>query len=201
MLDALEKMTVTQQQQFQDTANKLLQSTFLSRDKRDNKEAYYFLMSYKDLFDEFFKILGLEITLDMPTGSVMLSGATNAFSLKLRRDETIVLLILRLLYNEKMKDTSLNENIVCAISDIHEKYDYLEIKRKLNKTDLISAIRLFRKYNLIEVTGDIQSSSTKLVILPTILMAIKTEDISVVVNTINKITQDDFNKNSGEANA
>ena len=42
---------------------------------------------------------------------------------------------------------SLNENIVCAISDIHEKYDYLEIKRKLNKTDLISAIRLFRKYN------------------------------------------------------
>ena len=158
-------------------------------------------MSYKDLFDEFFKILGLEITLDMPTGSVMLSGATNAFSLKLRRDETIVLLILRLLYNEKMKDTSLNENIVCAISDIHEKYDYLEIKRKLNKTDLISAIRLFRKYNLIEVTGDIQSSATKLVILPTILMAIKTEDISVVVNTINKITQDDFNKNSGEANA
>ncbi len=200
MLDALEKMTVTQQQQFQDTANKLLQSTFLSRDKRDNKEAYYFLMSYKDLFDEFFKILGLEITLDMPTGSVMLSGATNAFSLKLRRDETIVLLILRLLYNEKMKDTSLNENIVCAISDIHEKYDYLEIKRKLNKTDLISAIRLFRKYNLIEVTGDIQSSSTKLVILPTILMAINTEDITMVVNTINKITQDEYNKNNGEAN-
>ncbi len=200
MLDALEKMTVTQQQQFQDTANKLLQSTFLSRDKRNNKEAYYFLMSYKDLFDEFFKILGLEITLDMPTGSVMLSGATNAFSLKLRRDETIVLLILRLLYNEKMKDTSLNENIVCAISDIHEKYDYLEIKRKLNKTDLISAIRLFRKYNLIEVTGDIQSSSTKLVILPTILMAINTEDITMVVNTINKITQDEYNKNNGEAN-
>ena len=200
MLDALEKMTVTQQQQFQDTANKLLQSTFLSRDKRDNKEAYYFLMSYKDLFDEFFKILGLEITLDMPTGSVMLSGATNAFSLKLRRDETIVLLILRLLYNEKMKDTSSNENIVCAISDIHEKYDYLEIKRKLNKTDLISAIRLFRKYNLIEVTGDIQSSSTKLVILPTILMAINTEDITMVVNTINKITQDEYNKNNGEAN-
>ena len=42
MLDALEKMTVTQQEQFKDTANKLLLSTFLSRDKKDNTEAYYF---------------------------------------------------------------------------------------------------------------------------------------------------------------
>lgn len=187
MLDTLEKMTVTQQTQFKDTANKLLAYTFLSRDKKDNKEAYYFLMSYKEVFDEFFKILGYEIELDMPTGSVMLSGAAASNTLKLRRDETLVLLILRLLYHEKMKDTSLNENIVCQVSDIHEKYDYLEIKKKLNKTDLISSLRLLKRYNLIEVTGDLQTSSCKVVILPTILMAIRSEDITEVFNTINKI--------------
>lgn len=191
MLDALEKMTVTQQQQFKDTANKLLAYTFLSRDKKDNKEAYYFLMSYKEVFDEFFQILGYEITLDMPTGSVMLEGATASNTLKLKRDESIVLLIIRLLYHEKMKDTSLNENIVCSVSDIHQKYDYLEIKKKLNKTDLVSALRLFRRYNLIEVSGDLTSSACKLVILPTILMAIKSEDINEVFNTINKISQEE----------
>ena len=191
MLEALEKMTTTQQEQFKDTANKLLLCTFLSRDKKDNNEAYYFLMSYKQVFDEFFKILGYEITLDMPTGSVMLSGANAQTTLKLRRDESLVLLILRLLYHEKMKDTSLNENIVCAVSDIHEKYDYLEIKKKLNKTDLISSLRLFRRYNLIEVTGDLTSSACKIVILPTILMAIKSEEITEVFNTINKINQEE----------
>jgi hypothetical protein len=191
MLDALEKMTVTQQEQFKDTANKLLLCTFLSRDKKDNNEAYYFLMSYKQVFDEFFKILGYEIQLDMPTGSVMLQGANAQTTLKLKRDESLVLLILRLLYHEKMKDTSLNENIVCAVSDIHEKYDYLEIKKKLNKTDLISSLRLFRRYNLIEVTGDLTSSACKIVILPTILMAIKSEDITEVFNTINKINQEE----------
>ena len=191
MLEALEKMTTTQQEQFKDTANKLLLCTFLSRDKKDNNEAYYFLMSYKQVFDEFFKILGYEITLDMPTGSVMLSGANAQTTLKLKRDESLVLLILRLLYHEKMKDTSLNENIVCAVSDIHEKYDYLEIKKKLNKTDLISSLRLFRRYNLIEVTGDLTSSACKIVILPTILMAIKSEDITEVFNTINKINQEE----------
>lgn len=191
MLEALEKMTITQQGQFRDTANKLLAGTFLSRDKRDNKESYYFLMSYKEIFDEFFRILGYEIELDMPSGSVMLSGASASNTLKLKRDETIILLILRLLYHEKMKDTSLNENIVCAVSDIHEKYDYLEIKRKLNKTDLISALRLLRRYNLIEVTGDLTSSACKIVILPTILMAIRSEDITEVFNTIQKITQEE----------
>lgn len=191
MLDALENMTQTQQGQFKDTVNKLLAGTFLCRDKRDNKESYYFLMSYKEVFDEFFRILGYEILLDMPTGSVMLTGASASITLKLKRDESIILLILRLLYHEKMKDTSLNENIVCAVSDIHEKYDYLEIKRKLNKTDLISSLRLLRRYNLIEVTGDLTSSACKIVILPTILMAIKSEDITEVFNTINKISAEE----------
>ena len=191
MLDALEKMTVTQQQNFKDTANKLLASTFLSRDKKDNKEAYYFLMSYKEVFDEFFKILGYEIELDMQSGSVMLSGATAANTLKLKRDESLILLILRLLYHEKMKDTSLNDNIVCAVSDVHAKYDMLEIKRKLNKTDLVSALRLLKRYNIIEITGDVTSSSCRLVILPTILMAIKSEDITEVYNTITKIANEE----------
>ncbi len=187
MLDALEKMTITQQNQFKDAANKLLASTFLSRDKKDNKESYYFLMSYKELFDEFFQILGYEIELDIQSGSVMLQGATASNTLKLKRDETLVLLILRLLYHEKMKEASLNDNVVCEVSDIHEKYDYLEIKKKLNKTDLLSSLRLFRRYNLIEVTGDLTTASCKIVILPTILMAIKSEDITEVYNTINKI--------------
>lgn len=191
MLDALEKMTVTQQGQFKDTANKLLASTFLSRDKRDNKESYYFLMSYKEIFDEFFKILGYEISLDMPSGSVMLTGASAANTLKLKRDESIVLLILRVLFHEKMKDTSLNENIICSISDIHDKYDYLQIKRKLNKTDLISSLRLFRRYNLIEVTGDLASSSSKIVILPTILMAIQSENVNEVFLSIQRISQEE----------
>ena len=194
MLDALEKMTVTQQNQFKDAANKLLASTFLSRDKKDNKESYYFLMSYKELFDEFFGILGYEIELDVQSGSVMLTGATASNTLKLKRDETLVLLILRLLYHEKMREASLNDNIVCEVSDIHEKYDYLEIKKKLNKTDLVSSLRLFRRYNLIEVTGDLTTSSCKVVILPTILMAIKSEDITEVYNTVNKITAQEEDK-------
>lgn len=194
MLNIYETFNVTQQNQFRDTANKLLSNTFLCRDKRDNKENYYFLMSYKEVFDEFFKILGYEINLDTTLGSVMLEGASASNTLKLKRDESIILLILRLLYHEKAKDASLNDNIVCSVSDVHEKYDYLQIKRKLNKTDLVSSMRLFRRYNLIEITGDITTSTCRIVILPTILMAIKSEDVTSVYQTIMHITNEEADK-------
>ena len=194
MLNVYETFNVTQQNQFKDTANKLLSNTFLCRDKKDNKENYYFLMSYKEVFDEFFKILGYEINLDTTLGSVMLEGASASNTLKLKRDESIILLILRLLYHEKAKDASLNDNIICSVADVHEKYDYLQIKRKLNKTDLVSSMRLFRRYNLIEITGDITTSTCRIVILPTILMAIKSEDVTSVYQTILHITNEDGDK-------
>ena len=194
MLNVYETFNVTQQNQFRDTANKLLSNTFLCRDKRDNKESYYFLMSYKEVFDEFFKILGYEINLDTTLGTVMLEGASASNTLKLKRDESIILLILRLLYHEKAKDASLNDNIICSVADVHEKYDYLQIKRKLNKTDLVSSMRLFRRYNLVEITGDITTSTCRVVILPTILMAIKSEDVTSVYQTIMHISNEEADK-------
>lgn len=190
MLDSYERLTNVQKATFKDIANKLLASTFLARDKKDNKDNYYFVVSYKEVFDEFFAILGYEVKLDQGVGSIMLKSDQNTGFLKLRRDETIILLILRILYHERLKETSLNENVVITVLDIHEKYNFLEIKKRINKTDLVSALRLFRRFNLIETIGDITMSNTKVVIMPTILYAINTEEITEVYNTISRIVSE-----------
>lgn len=190
MLDSYERLTNVQKATFKDIANKLLASTFLARDKKDNKDNYYFVVSYKEVFDEFFAILGYEVKLDQGVGSIMLKSDQNTGFLKLRRDETIILLILRILYHERLKETSLNENVVITVLDIHEKYNFLEIKKRINKTDLVSALRLFRRFNLIEKIGDITMSNTKVVIMPTILYAINTEEITEVYNTVSRIVSE-----------
>lgn len=190
MLDSYERLTNVQKATFKDIANKLLASTFLARDKKDNKDNYYFVVSYKEVFDEFFAILGYEVKLDQGDGSIMLKSDQNTGFLKLRRDETIILLILRILYHERLKETSLNENVVITVLDIHEKYNFLEIKKRINKTDLVSALRLFRRFNLIETIGDITMSNTKVVIMPTILYAINTEEITEVYNTVSRIVSE-----------
>ena len=190
MLDSYERLTNVQKATFKDIANKLLASTFLARDKKDNKDNYYFVVSYKEVFDEFFAILGYEVKLDQGVGSIMLKSDQNTGFLKLRRDETIILLILRILYHERLKETSLNENVVITVLDIHEKYNFLEIKKRINKTDLVSALRLFRRFNLIETIGDITMSNTKVVIMPTILYAINTEEITEVYNTVSRMVSE-----------
>ena len=190
MLDSYERLTNVQKATFKDIANKLLASTFLARDKKDNKDNYYFVVSYKEVFDEFFAILGYEVKLDQGVGSIMLKSDQNIGFLKLRRDETIILLILRILYHERLKETSLNENVVITVLDIHEKYNFLEIKKRINKTDLVSALRLLRRFNLIETIGDITMSNTKVVIMPTILYAINTEEITEVYNTVSRIVSE-----------
>ena len=190
MLDSYERLTNVQKATFKDIANKLLASTFLARDKKDNKDNYYFVVSYKEVFDEFFAILGYEVKLDQGVGSIMLKSDQNTGFLKLRRDETIILLILRILYHERLKETSLNENVVITVLDIHEKYNFLEIKKRINKTDLVSALRLFRRFNLIETIGDITMSNTKVVIMPTILYAINTEEITEVYKTVSRIVSE-----------
>ena len=190
MLDSYERLTNVQKATFKDIANKLLASTFLARDKKDNKDNYYFVVSYKEVFDEFVAILVYEVKLDQGVVSIMLKSDQNTGFLKLRRDETIILLILRILYHERLKETSLNENVVITVLDIHEKYNFLEIKKRINKTDLVSALRLFRRFNLIETIGDITMSNTKVVIMPTILYAINTEEITEVYNTVSRIVSE-----------
>ena len=190
MLESYEQLTNAQKQVFADIVNKLLANTYLARDKKDNREAYYFILGYKDLFEEFFSIMNMEISVNRETGSIFLDNKNTQTVLKLKKDESIILLILRLLYHEKMKETTLNSNIVVSISEIHAKYDILDIKRKINKTDLVNILRLFRRYNLLEPLGDITNSSTQLIIFPTILDALKNEEIDSIYNTIVKLNQE-----------
>ncbi len=189
MLDGYQSLNVSQKNTFRECANKLISYTFLARDKEDNKEDYYFVVSFQSLFEEFFSILGYEIEIDQALGTIMLSSDNNSNVLKLNRDNTVVLLILRLLYSERLKETTLNSNIVINVEDIQNKYNYLEIKQRINKTDLVKALRTFRKYNLIEVIGlkDALVANTKVVLMPTILQAIKVSDINEVDAAISNI--------------
>ncbi|MDD3477705.1 MAG: DUF4194 domain-containing protein, partial [Candidatus Izemoplasmatales bacterium] len=109
ILENFETLNMGQQQLFSDTCNKLLSTGFLARDKRDNKEQYYFLISFKNYFDEYFGIMGYEVVLDREQGVVQLRHPENRNLMRLKRDESLILLILRILYHQNLVKTSINE--------------------------------------------------------------------------------------------
>lgn len=132
-------------------------------------------------------MINYEIQIDRERGAVQLVSKENRNLLRLKKDESLVLLILRVLYHQHLVETSINDNVVIKIDEIHQKYDALELKRKINKTDLVQILRLYRRYNLIEPLGDITQGNTKVIIYPTIMLAINTNEIRDVYDLIGKM--------------
>jgi hypothetical protein len=187
ILENFEDLNVGQKKLFAKTCLRLLSNSFLAKDKEDNKEMYYFIISYKQYFDEYFDVMDFELVLDREMGAVQLLHRENNNLLKLKKDESIVLLILRILFHEHLVKTSINDNVVIKVDEIHDYYDSLELKKKINKTDLVKILRLFKRYNIIETLGDITKTSTPIIIYPTILLAINTQTINDVYNIINHL--------------
>ncbi len=200
ILQNFENLTGAQRQMFADTVVRLLASAFLARDKKDNKELYYFVLSFKNYFDEYFGVIGYELVLDRDRGAIQLVTKENQNLVKLKKEESLILLILRILYHQHLVETSVNDNVVITVDEIHQKYDALELKKKMNKTDLVSVIRLYRKYNLIEPLGDASLGNTRIIIYPTILMAISTQNINDVLEVIRRLASKEGGSSVEEAN-
>ncbi len=200
ILKDFDELNMGQKQMFSKTCNKLLSRGFLARDKDDTKEAYYFVLSFKDSFEEFFDVIDYDIEIDREGGAIQLRHREGKNVLRLKKDETIVLLILRILYHQNLQKTSVNDNVVIDVSEIHTKYDALELKKKINKTDLIKILRMYKRYNLLEPLGNITKSGTKIVLYPTLLMAIDTHRINDVYAYVNELSDnDDFGEVDDDA--
>lgn len=187
LLDELNTFSKETKETFQKICNMLLVSNYLSKDKKDNIKYYYFVINYKQYFDEFFAILGMEVITNNDLGCIQLKSSYSQGILKLKKEETFIILILRILYQEKLINTTMNNSVLISIDEIHNKYQSFGFKRKIFKTELVSALRLFKKYNLIDNLGDMSMSSTKLVIYSTITQAIPVTNIQTVYEDIKRL--------------
>ncbi len=184
ILEKFDELNSSQHSLFSKTCLKLLSTGFLARDKKDNKDMYYFVLSYKKYFDEYFEVMDYEIILDRENGAIQLIHKDNSNVLRLGKEETLILLILRILYHQHLADTSVNDNIIIRIDELHQYYENLELKKKINKTDLVRILRMYKRFNIIEPIGDITKSNSKVIIFPTILLAINTTAINDVYDLI-----------------
>ena len=181
------KESLVQKDKFKIAANKLLNNCFILKKKDDTRNDYIFIVQNKELFIEYFELLGYTIEINEMYGVVALSNMYGTGRLRLKKIESVVLLILRLLYIEKRKELSLNEDVVILADDIHQKYDMLKIESKLNidKTMLRDAVRLFKRYNLIyNIDADVTKSNARIRIYPSILFAVTNENVTQMYETI-----------------
>jgi hypothetical protein len=193
--------STVQKEKFRRAANMLLNSCFVLKKKDETRNEYIFITQNKEDFTEYFDLLGYKLEINELHGVVALVSSTGTGRIRLKKAESIFLLILRLLYVEKRKELSLNEEIVVLAEDIHEKYNMLKIDAKLtlDKTLIRENIRLFKRYNIVSnIDSDVTMPEARIKIYPSVLFAVPNENLNAMADAI----RDKLSKyvNGGESN-
>ena len=178
-MELLKNMLQRDKDEFKRIANRLLSQCFLCKGNVTNKSDYYFVLKYRTEFQDYLSVLGYRIEISEEFGVVQLTNPQNYNRLNLKLYESIVLLILRILYDEKKRELSVSDEVIVNLGDIQDKYLSLQIREKMiDKTTMRNTLSLFRRLQLVETLDkDLGNEESRVLIYDSIMMEVRIEDI------------------------
>lgn len=182
----IESLSQKDREEFKKVCNRLLSVCFICKKNQNTKSDYYFILKYREEIGQYLGILGYRLEINEEYGVVQLINPQNYNRLNLKLFESIILLILRILMDEKKRELSLSGDTIIEVGEIQEKFMSLKIRDKLiHKTTLNNALKLFRRFNLIEpLDRDLTKEDSRILLYDSLLMAVRGEDIRKVYQKI-----------------
>ena len=178
-MELLEGMLQKDKDEFKRISNRLLSNCFVCKGNQASRSEYYFVLKYREKFRDFLEVLGYRLEINEEYGVIQLTNPQNYNHLKIKLYETIILLILIILYDEKKRELSAANEVIVNLGDIQDKYLSLKIRDKMiDKTTMRNALSLFRRFQLIETLDrDLTNEESRILIYDSILLAVRVEDI------------------------
>lgn len=181
MFEILEE-SVAQKEKFRIAANKLLNQCFLLKKREDTRKDYTYVKQNLEMFEAWFDLIGYDLKINEDQGVIGLVNQFGTGRVELSKYESILLLILRLLYIEKRKELATwSEEVTVLMEEIREKYAMLKIKAKpvLDKGMERNLVKVFRKYNIIQnLDTDVNQADARIIIYPSVIMAVTVDNIN-----------------------
>lgn len=172
-MDFIDVLENVPKDKFKVTANKLFNECFILKKNKDTASDYNFILNYRDYYISLLEILGYELIIQEETGVIGINNPAGTGRIRLKKIESVLLLILRLLYIEERKKVSQTEDVVIIIDQVIDKYNMLKMQNKLDKTSIRSAMGCFKRYHLVQnLDSDMANPDTRLIIYPSILFAV-----------------------------
>lgn len=178
-------MIVKNETNTREIANYLLNHCFVVGNQ--DRERYNYIATYRDEFDSIFKPIGYELK-DDPTFRIMQLRNLYGGRISLKKHESIFLIILGLIYANKIDDLNFKSNeVVTTVREIKEEFDKLNLKN-LNKQARIigfnrfleDGIKKIRTYNIIQINGKLENLDSQIKILPSIRMVMPNSKILTI---------------------
>ena len=189
------EFTSSEKQFFQKCARKLLEKTFIVRDKdEENRKMFYFISKNSDFFTRYFSFMGFEILVHKDSGVAMLSNivnenisssvAVNRFRFK--KIESIVLCCLWTLLSDRLHRGSLDKVIKITLSDLNMELEKYDFKKPFDKGPLDEILKLFRKFNLIGTSGEIGDEDFSIILYPSLQFSLNENEFVSFVKEAEK---------------
>ncbi len=196
------KLGIAEKENFKRIINWLLAHTYLLQGnynfddsiKRINQD-YLFVERHYEMFQEYLEYSGFRLERDSNYGVIYLISSYDFNRANLDKITTLMLYVLRLIYEEEREKLSLSNDIFTSTGDLVHKMISLGVtKKKPSNVALRDSLRTLNRFQVVEKPGgNWESADTKLLILPTILFIVTNERISNMYKLI-----DDEEQEAGE---
>jgi len=159
-------------------ANRLIATNFLVKEKE--RETYMLIRRYRQSLEQFFHFLGWELVVDERHECVFLHTRDQALRRRLNREQSIWMLVLRLIYQEKRQSLSLSEYPMTTTYEIRSKYETFRLPF-IQRTKLEEMVRLCTRYQLLEaIDSDVRSDDCRYRLFHTWQYVIQAEELTVL---------------------
>ena len=172
MADSLSfaRLSDAERDQFRIAMNLLFTEGFLVRAVEQHERAYRFVLSNLDLCESYLEYAGWGLRRDESLGVVAFQGPASA-RLRLRKDESVVALILRLLYEEKAGEIELHGERTVRRHEIQDRYRALT-RTSIRKTPFLAILRRLQSLRLIRLVGDDHDPDATVLLYPSLAFAL-----------------------------
>ena len=171
---------------FSRITNKLFQVNYITRKKPGDTNDYRFILSFKEAFEAFFALTDFTLNIKREDEVIFITNDNLFNHMRLRKTESVLILVIRIIYQRKKDYVTLDENVEIFLHEIHEELSrigYLDNKR-ITKDKLKPALSFFRNYNIIDYIDRGLHDDARIKIYPTILYITNLESIKEVVQKL-----------------
>lgn len=102
--------------------NRLLGQTFLYQDVEADKDDYYFIYRHRSVFENLLQLAGFSLLHDDYHRIFQVVSEYGYTRARYKLDESLMILVLRKLYEEKVEHLSLASDPVVTIGEVREEY-------------------------------------------------------------------------------
>ncbi|VEU82122.1 DUF4194 domain-containing protein [Acholeplasma hippikon] len=191
LFEEMAQLKEAEKQTFSRVVNKLFQVNYITRKKIADANDYRFILAYKNVFEAYFALADFELMIERHEEVVYIKNESSFNHLRLKKEESILLLIVRMIYQAKMSVVTLDENVEIYLSDIHNelaKVGYLDNKR-MTKDKLKPSLQLLKNYNIIDYMDKNLRDDARIKIYPTILFVVNIDNIKDLLDHLDQYLQ------------